>query len=251
MFGKKRNTIFARTVGTVKAHCDFYRPNHDSKLQYNRQTKEWFLLIPTPTTPPTIPTDRHDMVSIDPGEKIFLTLYSPDKGGHVMKICEDNRSGPLFYKLKRLDELISKRARVSKKKGRGLTRAIHRIQKKIRNMKNDLHHKTSLFLCKNYNHILLPEYKSQPMLQTLTSSVCRSMSTLSFYQFRQKLSYKSLLYGSKLYTVTEEYTSSTCGGCGTYNKPQDRAYNCSKCNLSIHRDYNGARNILLKNLKPL
>lgn len=247
MFSKKRNTIFATTIGMVKSQEDFYKPKRMAKLQYNRNTKEWFLIFSNDFK--EIKTDQpYDIVSIDPGEKIFLCLYCPDKAGHVVSICEDNRKSKIFYKLKRLDKLISKRKKTEKSKRTGLTRAIHRIYKKIKNMKSDMHHKASLFICKNYKNIVLPTYESKPMMSNLNNKVCRSMSTLSFYEFKQKLKYKSQIYGCNIFDVNERCTSVSCGNCGLYNIPNDREYFCFGCKTNIHRDYNGARNILLKHL---
>ena len=46
---------------------------------------------------------------------------------------------------------------------------------------------------------------------------------------------------------TEEYTSKTCGVCGTINNVGSKeVFTCSKCNLVIDRDINGTRNIYIK-----
>ena len=245
---KKKNTLFPTTVGTVKTTEDFIQPKHECKLEYNRKTKEWFFILVKEFKQTDI-NHKNDICSIDPGEKAFLTVYSPDNSGHVVSIAENNRSSKMYQKLKRVDELISKKTKIkNKKKKNGLTRAIHRLYKKVKNLRDDLHKKSCNFLCKNYKNIVVPEYKSKSMLSNLNNNVCRSMSTLSFYMFRKRLEHKCLEYGCKLYIVGEEYTSMTCGNCGILNKPKDREYHCSNCNTTIHRDYNGARNILLKQL---
>ena len=173
MFGVKRNVLFSTTVGVVKAEKDFYKPKNQAKIQYNRHTKEWFLILLRDFK--KIKVDhKHNVVSIDPGEKVFLCLYCPS--GHVVSICEDIRKNEIFQKLKGLDKLVSKRKKVKNKTG--YTRAIHRIYKKIKNMKNDMHHKASLYICKNYKNIIIPKYESKSMMSNLNSSV---LSTLSFY----------------------------------------------------------------------
>jgi len=248
MISKSRNTILKTFIGKVKSSEDFYQPKHMCKLQYNRHTKDWFLIFNKDVN---IRPHEHpfDIVSIDPGEKIFLDLYSPDKGGHVFSICEDNRKGKIFYLLKHLDALTSKRSLETKKRRKkSLSRAIHRINKKIQNMRNDMHHKTSLFICKNYKNIVIPKYESKQMVSNLNTEVCRSISSLSFYKFKQMLKYKSFLYGCNYFEVDEILTTKTCGVCGTYNIPKDRVYLCMNCKVEIHRDHNAARNILLKHL---
>jgi putative transposase len=78
------------------------------------------------------------------------------------------------------------------------------------------------------------------------------MNTFAFYKFHQKLKSLSALRNCKLYIVDESYTSKTCGVCGSINNDLGGAkiYKCinNECKLKIDRDYNGARNILLKHL---
>jgi len=54
---------------------------------------------------------------------------------------------------------------------------------------------------------------------------------------------------TKLYIVSEAYTSKTCTRCGVLNNiGSNEIYHCKECDLVIDRDINGARNILLKNI---
>lgn len=53
----------------------------------------------------------------------------------------------------------------------------------------------------------------------------------------------------EIHVVKEHYTSQACTKCGNCKKINGKTYNCGKCGLSINRDINGARNILLKYLR--
>ena len=61
---------------------------------------------------------------------------------------------------------------------------------------------------------------------------------------------------TKLVIVTEEYTSKTCGKCGTLhpNLGSKKKYECGSCGMEMDRDINAARNIMMKyiseNLTP-
>jgi putative transposase len=250
-FSKKHwNRLFPSQIKEkIKASKNFIKPYHDCKLQYNRKTKKWFLIIVKDSKEKVV-VQPNDICSIDPGEVSFLTVYSPDNGGHVVEICKNNRTSSLTSHLKRADYLTSKISNTKKKyKTSSMKKAVQRALDKVKDMRNDMHHKASTFLCKNYKHIVIPKYESQPMLSKLSSNVCRSMSNLSFYLFRKRLEYKTNLYNCKLYIVDENHTSKTCGNCGCLNIPkQDRSYNCKSCNVFIDRDFNGSRNILLKHL---
>ena len=79
------------------------------------------------------------------------------------------------------------------------------------------------------------------------------MLGMQFYQFQQRLKDKCDVEGTILHIVNESYTSVTCGKCGEINKNLGKSKNfkCSQCSLEVDRDINGARNILLKNIKLL
>ena len=83
----------------------------------------------------------------------------------------------------------------------------------------------------------------------LHKSVKRYMMSMRFYNFKDKLKHLSEVYKTKLLIVNESYTSQTCTECGSLNKiGSKKIYECSKCDLEIDRDINGARNILIKRL---
>lgn len=176
--------------------------------------------------------------------------------------------------------------RLSKNK---LKRKINKCYKKIRGLVNELHRKTALYLCKNFDIILLPEFSTQTMVrdpnkskQIILSNVKKIqednkgdvlkiktelkqyrkrrnlnrkvkfvLNNLSHYKFKQHLLNKAKEYGCICEIVTEEYTSQLCGLCGQLsNNYVGRMKHCSHCSSRIDRDINGARNILLKNISP-
>lgn len=69
-----------------------------------------------------------------------------------------------------------------------------------------------------------------------------------FSKIVQKLENKLSRYGIKLIKVKEYYTSQKCPSCKKRNKPKGRNYEC-KCGYKMHRDVNGAINILNDNSK--
>jgi len=180
--------------------------------------------------------------------------------------------------IRRLQRIFNKG---QNKKGKKLKNK-KKIQKKIRRKYNkindivkELHNKTALFLCKNYEKVLIPEFETQKMVKNkiikkenisreelkeklkeytkerrLDGRVKFCLNMLSHYRFRQHLINKSNEYGCKIYIVTEEYTSKTCTKCGHISEIyKNRIKDCEKCKYKINRDINGARNILLKNIK--
>jgi len=183
-------------------------------------------------------SDEDRIISLDPGIRKFLVGYDPD--GKLSFIGEG--AG------KKLNELILNVNKTNSKKKK------LRRWKKIKSMVEDLHWKASKYLVKNYDTILLPDFRTSQMVRRgngLYKQTRRAMNMLSFYKFKEKLTYKCSVYGKKLHIVSESYTSKTCGSCGDLNDVGgSEVYKCGFCDISLDRDINGSRNILIKNLVP-
>ena len=83
----------------------------------------------------------------------------------------------------------------------------------------------------------------------IRSKTARAMLTWSHYRFQQRLINKSREYPwCKVIICDEQYTSKTCGHCGVIkqNLNSSKIFKCSSCHVTIDRDFNGARNILLR-----
>ena len=165
-----------------------------------------------------------------------MTGYDPDGN-----IIEYNRRDNLLKKLKDKLSLLQ-----SKRKKR-----IKIVRQKIKNCVDELHWQTVNHLTKNYKRILLPHFESQKMsMKSHNKNLNRDFNILSHYKFKQRLYYKSIVNGTKVYDVSEEYTTKTCTNCGNINNVgSNKEIFCDKCYIIIKRDYNGARNILLKHLE--
>jgi len=165
--------------------------------------------------------------SIDQGIRKFAICYDPH--GKIISIGE-NASSKLL-ELYGLDDPDKWR--------------------KMKNYVKELHWKTIDYLIKNYDIILLPEFRTSEMLRgkKLGKMTKFSMQMLSFFAFKQRLKYKCALYGKKLIIVNESYTSCTCTGCGFINKKSSQEIiTCKKCELVIDRDIAGSRNVGVKNI---
>ena len=99
---------------------------------------------------------------------------------------------------------------------------------------------------------MIPEFNISQMVKgkKINRKTKRALYVFKFYQFKQRLINKGKEKNCSIEIVTEEYTSKTCGRCGTINENLggSKKFECGKCGLKIDRDLNGARNILIKNL---
>ena len=56
--------------------------------------------------------------------------------------------------------------------------------------------------------------------------------------------------GKKVFYVKENYTTKTCSSCGVVNSNVgvSRVFTCASCNLTTGRDWNAAKNMLMKGM---
>ena len=187
------------------------------------------------------------IIALDPGVRSFQVGFSE------REIVEFNdRRKCLVFKLrKKLDNL----QRLRSKKEISMScfkRHYSRYQKKLENRVNDLHWQSINYLVKNYSGIILPHFESQKMrVNKISKHVNRNLDYLRHYRFKMRLKEKCIENKVQLYLVDESYTSKTCGNCGWVknNLYASKIFKCSKCECIFNRDVNGARNILIKNLK--
>ena len=221
--------------------------NMECDCRLKVENDKWFLCIPIKVVASKTEEryNKKEFCSIDPGTRNFQTIYSEDILVQV-KINEE-----LVKKLqKKIDNFKSLRDKKIIKRKR-YKRRERKTYFKINNLIDDLHFKTINYLVKTFNHIIIPSFETQKMAsKNSIKSVNRNLLQLKHYLYRQRLEAKCLLEKCTIDICTEEYTSKTCGQCGTIKNIGNKdIYCCNKCNLIIDRDVNGARNIAIKRLK--
>jgi transposase len=193
-------------------------------------------------------SDVSNMVSLDPGVRTFQTGFG------VNGTCFEagKRQTEMIKRLHvKIDYLKSKQSESNKRSSvYHMKKRLEIWNKKIYDMVSDLHNQFGSFLCKGYDKIFLPRFETSGMQESykLRSVTKRMMSSLRHFDFQSKLKCLCDKYGKKLYLVSEEYTSKTCGFCGFLNDVgESKEYKCD-CGVDMDRDMNGARNILIKSL---
>lgn len=151
-----------------------------------------------------------------------------------------------------LDKLTTKLSASHGARRQNLKRAAVRLRYRVTCLKNELHTKVAVWLCKNYKLIVIPEFSAAEMSgrhkRKLTRKTVRAMLSLGHSQFRTKLVQFAELYGSNVVFVNEAYTSKTCTKCGHIHEKLGGAkvFKCPACGMTVSRDINGARNIMLR-----
>ncbi len=228
---------------TIKMHkkSKLLEVNYDCRLQFKHG--KWFLVVPTAIKVKK-PHNRQPYCAIDPGVRSFQTVYSE------YQCIQIKHRREILSKLQtKIDLFRSLRARKIIKR-KSLKQRERKLQFRMSNLIDDLHHKTASFLTKTFDHIILPSFESQDMSRKIKNKkVNRDLMQLQHFKFKQRLIAKCHLNHSTIDICTEEYTSKTCGRCGKLNDVGSKdVYSCNFCLLTIDRDINGARNIAIKRL---
>lgn len=183
------------------------------------------------------------VIGIDPGVSTFLSMYTPEKTVIIKQTNECKRIDLLRKKIIKL--------RKNKERKRIRRRLLNKLDNRKEHITNELHWKSINYLCKNYDVIFLEQFDTQGFVKNGKSrELNRNTNNLKPYKFRQRLLYKASTSGKIVEIVKSHHTTKTCSSCGN-NQPMelsDRVYNCNKCNNVFDRDFNAAKNILLKGL---
>jgi putative transposase len=235
-FGKECNIEVARTV-----------------------TGKWYIVLPRKVTIEAAKPQYGDAF-LDPGGRTFQTLYSPDG------VC--GKIGDEFYlddsvkgKLIRADALMSVAAKLKDegyvgRKRKGVLRRAQALRTKVHDVVRDLHRKTCRFLCANFRAVFVPEFKAPEMTRigdrVIGCKAVRNLMTFAHSEFRNKLIEYGARRGTRVYVVSEAWTTKTCTGCGhVMDVGSSKTVACEQCGLRLDRDHAGSRNIFMRSYQAL
>jgi len=155
------------------------------------------------------------VAALDPGNRTFLTLYSPTKGlmkfgtGDVQKLIKIG-----LY----MDKIISKASNSNSRLKSKLKKVEHRLRRRIKNLRNELHHQVANYLLNEFDVIVLPIFNTLAMARRgrrkINSKTIRGLMTLAHGSFRNKLTDMARRRGKKVLNPSEAYTSKCCSTCG-------------------------------------
>ena len=190
-------------------------------------------------------------LGIDLGLKSFLSLSN----GLEVKAPKP---------LDRLERLLVRRSRQLSKKHHAKTKQealqgvkrsknyqkasikLNKLYRRIANIRGGFLHKTTSCLVKNVQYFSIEDLNVQGMMRN--HRLAKSLSDVSFYEFKRQLEYKAEYNGREIHQVDRFYPSSKlCSHCGALKEDltlNDRVYSCDKCGTRLDRDYNASLNLL-------
>ena len=157
---KKGDFAFIKNIKSAEKLPD--NLDYDS-IVFKNALNEYYLCIPQVLDvrgENQAPKHSGCVVALDPGIITFQSTF--DTNGYVSKWGTGD-----VKRITRLclvhDKLQSKWTLTNHKKRYKYKKAGRRIQKKIRNLVDDLHKKLCLWLCRNYRAILLPSFETKSL----------------------------------------------------------------------------------------
>ena len=240
-FSKNHPTFCIRALGRIiPGFKPFIGKARDSKLQYDNRSGEFWLFMPFEKE--TKELHGRKICALDPGIRTFQTGYNKEK-------CFELELP--MSKIMNLKKSIEKKAQCKHKKW--YKKFERRKYDKIKHIVEDNHWKIANLLVKNYETIIIGKLSTRSIVSKdgNLNKDNRSLAMLcSHYTFRQRLITKAEEFNAKVIELDESMTTKTCGNCGIRNDPKkSKTYHCNSCNFTWGRDFNAARNIMIKCLE--
>ena len=199
-----------------------------------------------------IKEEEINVCAIDPGGRTPYTTYSENEvyeigtnmNENLEKVFKIKKELNIIYK-KKIKE--HKEKRVENKEYILAKNNYRKINEKIRNMIDDLHFKAINKLME-YQIILIPRLNTKKIIEqeNFNKKAKNVLQTLCHGQFIKRLTERCELKGKHVIIVSEYLTSQICGSCFNKHKTESKTYKCPKCEITIDRYVNGARNIYTK-----
>lgn len=252
--------IFPRLLG------DFHwsEPCPDSSVGktviVTRVNDQWFASVKAVVETAKVKQGNLKIVALDPGVRTFQTAFSVNDAIDYGANFQKERLAPLMVEL---DALLSKRDLLANEQDQSkqwindrrvnLTKRIHNLRAKQRNLVEDLHRRVAHDLVTNYDLILLPTFETKQMTQKsnetrkrfLRRKTVRGMLGLAHYKFKQIVKWMAKKYGKTVVDVNESYTSKTLWD-GSILKNLGGKSSISFQGKKVNRDHQGSRNIFLR-----
>jgi len=228
-----------KLVGSRDLH--FYAPDEIKRIRVVRRADGYYaqLCINVERKEELIPTGK--AIGIDVGLNHFYTDSDGETVANPRHLRKSEKA------LKRLQKRVSR-----KKKGSGnRKKAIDKLGRKhlkVSRQRKDFAIKTALYAVKSSDFVAYEELQVRNMVKN--HKLAKSISDAAWSQFAQWLEYFGNVYGKTVIAVPPQYTSQDCSSCGnTVKKTLSTRTHICDCGATLDRDYNAARNILVKGLK--
>ena len=204
----------------------------------SRQADKWFLSVAVEVELAQY-KKTWKSVGIDLGVKDLVISSNGIKFANLKALKKSEK------KLKKLQRIVSRRKKNSKRRERARVRLV-RQHLRVSNQRKDYIHKITAYLVRQYDVICMEDLNTRGMLKN--HKLAKSISDSSFGEIRRQLEYKTQMRGKQLVFVDRFFPSSkTCSSCGSVQEKMPlniREWTCPDCGTHHDRDVNAAVNIV-------
>ena len=233
------------TVGEIKVK--YHRPLPDDAaikhVVIKRRAHRWYACLMLDLPDPVILEHTGPAVGIDMGLSHLLALSN----GTLVENPRWLRQS--LAQLRVAQRRLARRQRGSARRRKAVAQ-VARLHERVANQRRDFWHKLTRQLADTYSLIALEDLTLAFM--TANHHLALSAHDAGLAEFQQLLAYKAEEAGTQVVTVNPAYTSQACSGCGVVVKKDlsVRVHVCPDCGLTLDRDVNAARNILMLAVNP-
>ena len=196
------NGVYHTVLGKLKTAEPLWKPVHDCRMVL--QNGRYFVIVPIDVAVKRPDSQRLSACALDCGVRTFQTVFSKEL---ILKVGEHDFQR-IFRYCYSLDKLISRK---KKERSNKFNKAMQRIRWKLRDLIDEIHNKLALTLCRLFDVVYIPTFKTRDMVSKLKHKTSRAMLGWAHYRFKMKLKSKAEEYSCQVVDCTEEYTSKTCG----------------------------------------
>ena len=242
---RHRALFYVQSVGEVKVK--YHRPLPDGAaikhVVVKRRANRWYVCLMLDLPDPVVPAHAGPAVGIDMG------LY------HLLALSDGTLvENPRWLRQSLAQLRVAQRRLARRKKGsthrRKAAAQVARLHERVANQRRDFWHKTTRQLVDVYGLIALEDLSLAFM--TANHPLALSAHDAGLAEFQQLLAYKAEEAGTQVVTVNPAFTSQACSACGgvVQKDLSVRVHVCPDCGLTLDRDVNAARNILMLAVNP-
>lgn len=241
----ERVMLYIQNVGEVKVK--YHRPLPDDAaikhVVIKRRAHRWYACLMLDLPDPVILEHTGPAVGIDMGLSHLLALSD----GTLVENPRWLRQS--LAQLRVAQRRLARRQRGSARRRKAAAQ-VARLHERVANQRRDFWHKLTRQLADTYSLIALEDLALAFM--TANHHLALSAHDAGLAEFQQLLAYKAEEAGTQVVTVNPAYTSQACSGCGVVVKKDlsVRVHVCPDCGLTLDRDVNASRNILMLAVNP-
>src|SRR5699024_4261363 len=231
----------------------------DSKIEYKKQKKEFYLLINYKFEKQEVYLNQNRVMGIDLGINSPATISINDIPYSTKFVGSKEEIRTFENQMREKKEQLQRSRKWAGKGsvGHGVKtkmKPLENLKSKISNYKDTKNHVWSKYIV-DYavsNGVGVIQMEDLSGIENNNKFLKR----WTYYDLQQKMTYKAEEYGIKVIKVNPNYTSSRCYCCGAIHRKTDKSiwretttkFNCMNCDYKGNADANASKNLSVKHI---